>query len=189
MFANVTSSKDRTNEIKEALKELKNMDVLVGIPQADNSRQGDAVTNSELLFLMTNGVRTKAMRMEMQDNVEKKGYHKAYEMYIQANGSPLWDIPPRPVVEPAIEADKELIASLLKEAMKAALDGDLDIAKEYLNKAGLEGQAASQEWFDDSRNDWPENSPLTIAKKGSDKPLIDTGELRKAITFIVRGNE
>ncbi len=31
----------------------------------------------------------------------------------------------------------------------------------------------------------PENAPSTIAKKGSSKPLIDTGQLRNAITFEI----
>jgi hypothetical protein len=30
------------------------------------------------------------------------------------------------------------------------------------------------------------NSPITIARKQSDKPLIDTGLLRKFVTFVVR---
>lgn len=177
---------DRTNKIKEALEKLKTMDVLVGIPQKDDSRLGDPITNAELLFIHTNGVRAKSMRIAMRNNIDEFGYHKAYEMYIKSNGSPLWNSPPRPVIEPAIEADKETIAELLKQALQAGLDGDFELAKQYLNKAGLEGQAASQDWFTDPRNGWAPNSPLTIKRKGSDKPLIDSGELRKSIVFIVR---
>lgn len=35
----------------------------------------------------------------------------------------------------------------------------------------------------DSRGDgeWPPNSPATIARKGSDAPMIDTGQLRSSI--------
>jgi hypothetical protein len=183
---NLKITKDKTNELKQILDKMKNMDVLVGIPQADDSRQGEGITNSELLFIQTNGIRKRAMRLEMKPNVEKKGYHKAHEMYIQAHGSPLWHVPPRPVIEPAIENDKEKIAELLKEALKATLDGDSDLAKEYLNKAGLEGQAASQDWFDNPSNGWAANSQETIKKKGSNKPLINTGELRKSITYILR---
>lgn len=31
----------------------------------------------------------------------------------------------------------------------------------------------------------PPNSPVTIARKGSSKPLVDTGQLRNALTFKV----
>ena len=34
-------------------------------------------------------------------------------------------------------------------------------------------------------NGWKPNAPSTIKAKGSDKPLIDTGELRKSIRGIV----
>ena len=30
---------------------------------------------------------------------------------------------------------------------------------------------------------WTPNSPVTIARKGSSRPLIDTGELRASITY------
>jgi hypothetical protein len=32
----------------------------------------------------------------------------------------------------------------------------------------------------------PPNSPITIARKGSSKPLIDSGQLRQSISFEVR---
>ena len=45
---------------------------------------------------------------------------------------------------------------------------------------------AKIEGFENPKNNWPPNSPRTIAKKGSDVPLIDTGELRKSITHVIR---
>ena len=46
-------------------------------------------------------------------------------------------------------------------------------------------------WFTDERNNWPPNAPSTIEKKSKngkikDNPLIDTGELRKSITYVVK---
>ena len=41
-------------------------------------------------------------------------------------------------------------------------------------------------WFENPQNGWPPNSPRTIRRKGSDQPLVDTGEMRKAITYVVR---
>ncbi len=35
----------------------------------------------------------------------------------------------------------------------------------------------------------PPNAPSTIAQKGSDKPLIDTGQLRSAITYAIDGEQ
>lgn len=183
------SVKDNTDKMFKGLEELKGMQVYVGIPAEKNSRKTETITNAELAFILTNGVRESEMRKDMEDNVASKGYHKAYGMYIQSHGSPLWQIPPRPIIEPAIEDDKENIAELLKQAATAELDGNHTLALEYLNKAGLEGQAVSQDWFTNNKNGWEPNAPYTIEQKGSDRPNIDTGELRKAITYVVEDGE
>ena len=88
----------------------------------------------------------------------------------------------------AIEHNRE-IPELLGKALQCALNGDKQGAMRYLNLAGMEGQLASQEWFTNPANGWPANADSTIEMKGSDRPLIDTGELRKSITFIVREKE
>jgi hypothetical protein len=105
-------------------------------------------------------------------------------MYIQAHGSPLWNVPPRPIIEPAIEAHRQELAELLRQALVNALEARPFIQE--LRKAGMKGQNVTRAWFVDPRNKWPPNSPRTIAEKGSDRPLIDTGELRKSITFVIR---
>lgn len=182
------SINDNSGDLDKALRELKDMQVYVGVPEEKSSRKDmdEGINNAELAFLLTNGVRQWSMRQEMKPDVKESGYHAAYDMYIQSHGSPLWHVPPRPIIQPAIEDDKEEIATLLKEAMKAVLDGDQERAMQYLNKAGLEGQGASQDWFTDPKNNWAPNAAYTIEQKGSDRPNIDTGELRKAITYVVR---
>ena len=52
--------------------------------------------------------------------------------------------------------------------------------------AGGKAEAIIQEAFSTRGfGSWKKNAPLTIALKGSDSPLIDTGELRKSITSEV----
>lgn len=67
--------------------------------------------------------------------------------------------------------------------IQAIEEGNLKPA--YVN-LGIKGEQIVQEAFA-SRGFgiWPDNAPLTIALKGSDSPLIDTGELRRAITSDV----
>jgi hypothetical protein len=194
-FIDVSVTNDITADILKSLGDLAKKTVCVGIPQEENVQHSSddihsKITNAQLAFIHTNGVREKTMREEMQHNLDSGvPYSKAHEMYIHSHGSALWQIPPRPIIEPAIEDDMQIITGLLKDALKAALDGDSQLAEEYLNKAGLEGQAATQDWFTSPKNGWPGNSPLTVSKKKSDKPLIDTGELRKAITYVIRENK
>lgn len=224
-FAKVTTGVDKTNDIKKLLDDLAKKQVYVGIPEGSNtehSNEGDSkgsggITNAELLYIHTHGIRKREMIDEMNgmmgitsggmpytkdynnflDNMSNGvPYSTAYKMYIQSHGSPLWRSPPRPVIEPAIEYNKEVIAKQLKKAVQTALDGENPI--EELNKAGMLGQNVARDWFTNPANNWPPNSPITvngskpdkngkqfIKGKGSSQPLIDTGELRRSITYVV----
>jgi hypothetical protein len=144
--------------IKEAIEKLSKSDVLVGIPQKESSRQGEKINNAELLFIHT-------------------------------NGSPLRGIPARPVLQPAIEqkTTKLFIIQYLNEAAKSMLNGNEAQFMSSLNAAGMIAQNAAREWFVNPNNNWPPNKPATIKAKKSDRPLIDTGEMRKSIVYVVRG--
>jgi hypothetical protein len=173
--------------MRKAVTELQKLEVYVGIPEASSARKDSSeLSNAELAYMHTHGVRRLAMIEDMKFDIDHGStYSKAHQMYIQVNGSPLWKSPPRPIIEPAIENSKDKIAEQLAIAGGMALDGNLQGAKDQLEKVGMLGQNIVRAWFVDPKNGWPENSPITIAAKGSDKPLIDTGELRKAITYVV----
>jgi hypothetical protein len=153
-----TTSTDQTAKLRAALAELKKARVLVGVPEAKTDRRkGNQVTNAGL-------------------------------MYIHTHGSPLHNLPARPVIEPAIQAadNKALITKQLGEAAKDVLAAKPGAANAALTKAGMLARNAVQRWFVDPRNGWPANSPETIARKGSDRPLIDTAQLRRSIQFLVQ---
>ena len=193
-FAKVTTGVDNTNLVKKLLDDLAKKQVYIGVPEgSDNDRSSvgneentSNITNAELLYIHTHGVRHHEMRAEMNPSVESglMPYSKAFELYLHSHGSPLWQSPPRPVLEPAIEHNKDAIAKQLKKVMANALAGQDPTAE--LQKAGLMGQNFARDWFTNPANGWAPNAPATIERKGSDKPLIDTGELRKAITYVVR---
>ncbi|MFP3391012.1 hypothetical protein [Brevibacillus sp. SIMBA_040] len=188
LFGQVTTGIDKTNEIKKIIDDLANRQVYVGIPEGESSQrgQGEPISNAELLYAHTHGIRQKVMRDEMNPRVEsgEMTYSKAYELWIQTHGSPLWRSPPRPVLEPAMEHNQEAIAQQLRRVSEVALDGG-DPEPE-LHRAGLMGQNFARGWFTDPANNWAPNSPITEERKGSDRPLIDKGELRKAITYVVK---
>lgn len=149
-----------SGNLKAALERIANSQVYVGIPQSAASRPGEPVNNAEL-------------------------------MYLHTNGSALQHIPARPVIEPAIEepTNKALISAALGKAAKDYLAGDPEAAHQDLEKAGMLGANAAKKWFVSPLNGWAPNTPYTIARKGSDRPLIDTGELRRSITSVVKGDE
>ena len=145
--------------VLNALQKLEKQQAYVGIPEARVARREQTINNAQLLFIHT-------------------------------KGSPLRGIPARPVIEPAIEAtdNKASISEELKQAAKAALDGRPQLMKQFLKRAGLDAQNRVKAWFLDPRNNWAPNKPSTIRRKGSDKPLIDTSQMRNAITYVVTDN-
>lgn len=202
-------TKDDTQRMHEAFKALGDVDILVGIPQEDSARSGGNITNAELAYIHTHGVRTKAMQKEMAQSTSKDSsgvlhtpeydhflksmgegmtYSAAYAMYIQSHGSALWQIPPRPIIEPAIELsdNKAHLVEDLQKIAEQTLDGNADEATVQMQRTGMDAQNMVRGFFVDPRNEWPENAPSTIEEKGSEQPLIDTAELRRSITYVVR---
>lgn len=177
---NVTS-KSKADEVQRYLREVDQMQVFIGIPEDTTNRREGEMTNAALC-------------------------------YIHTNGSQLRNLPARPIIEPAINApgNKEAIEEEMKQAIEQMLfRQDTIKAFRHLKRAGMLGQNAARNWFTDPRNAWAPNKPSTILGKvskltgkkraaaidaiasgksmaGIDTPLIDTGQLRKAIIYVVK---
>ncbi len=67
-----------------------------------------------------------------------------------------------------------------RKVARAVVEGKLD-TETACNRLGVLWQAEVQKRLSDGIP--PPNAPATIRRKGSSKPLIDTGQLRSAITF------
>ena len=121
-----------------------------------------------------------------QDNkADSKYATNAQKLYYNSKGSPARNIPPRPVLEPAIEDKFEVISNEIKEGASKGLEGDMQGFYDNYERAGLMAFTASVDWFDNPKNNWKPNAESTIKAKGSDSPLIDTGEMRKSITYAI----
>lgn len=153
----------------------------VGVPAAGR----DARTQQ--LLAMAGATNSKKKQTKLK-KAAKLDVNNAELLFIHTNGSPINKIPARPVIQPAIEADdnKQAINHEIMESVKANLAGNKEQAEKYMLRAALAGQNAARKWFTDSRNNWAPNTPNTIAEKGSDRPLVDTGALRASIIGVVR---
>jgi hypothetical protein len=140
------SGTDRSGTLKKLLDGISRMEVYVGIPEEKADREGGGPSNAQLAFIHTHGARAASMRREMAGEMDKgQSYSAAHQLYVSAHGSPLYRVPPRPIIEPAIEAEgnKEPIAEELGAAAKAVLDRKPAEAKRHLTKAGMLGQNAA----------------------------------------------
>ena len=166
---------------------LKHKAIYVGIQQKDSSRPGEEINNASLLYIHTHGIRRRSM-INAMNKIMGRGnpYSVAYQMYIMEHGSPLWHSPPRPVLEPALNYYWPKIAKEYQKIIVAAGNGDQGKFEDAIHRTGLAAQNAVRAWFKNPANGWAPNSEYTKKHKRSKTPLIDTGTLRKAISYVVR---
>lgn len=88
------------------------------------------------------------------------------------------EIPARPFLDVAINKNRKKYARTMAEMLPKVLDGEPSV-EEILDTIGLQAVGDVQEYMVELHD--PPNSPVTIAKKGSNNPLIDTGNLRQSI--------
>lgn len=93
-----------------------------------------------------------------------------------------WSVPARPFMSIACDENK----GWKKESNEAIgnILGGAEVISE-LNMVGMQMQEDIQSVFGD-RSKLRPNAPSTIAKKGFDAPLIETGKLEESIDFEVK---
>lgn len=91
-------------------------------------------------------------------------------------------IPPRPFMQDALNNNKAKYKQILRASAKGLLEGVADM-NSILSKLGILLASDIQDSI--TNGSFAPNAPSTIARKGSSKPLIDTGEMRASVTWAV----
>ena len=87
---------------------------------------------------------------------------------------------------PFIKHKKQINEFIAKQFAKTAEGLSIEDA---LEKVGAFARNISVKAFSTKGyGEWDDLDPQTIKRKGSSKPLIDTGTLRNAITWVVRND-
>lgn len=109
--------------------------------------------------------------------------------YINEVGSIINNIPQRSFIRSPLSLKLKQEMLRLKETYAKLFFKEQKI-KEAYNILGLSCKGIILDAFSTSNGGaWAPNSAFTIKKKGSSKPLIDTGRLRKSIDFKVIKNK
>lgn len=93
-------------------------------------------------------------------------------------------IPARPFFRTAMDTGKEKIKELSEKTYSAVLEGKMG-TEQALGLIGELGTSLVKASI--TTGNWEKNTDLTIARKGSSKPLIDTGQMRNSVTYVVTG--
>jgi hypothetical protein len=158
-------TKDFTKDFNETIKRFKDDAVLIGIPADNTERNGD----------------------------KEEPIGNAAILAINHFGSEEAHIPPRPVLIIGIRNAKEDIAAIFKEGMKTVLKKGVNGLSTMYERAGTVAANACKKVINTQDSiDPPADSTLRARKyltasgfKGT-KSLLVTGQVRNAITYVVR---
>lgn len=92
-------------------------------------------------------------------------------------------IPARPFISQTWEKGRDKIMKFTQQVVKQVIDGKADV-KTATNMLGTKVKSMIQSTI--RNGEFVPNAPSTVKKKGSDKPLIDTGTMRQSVTYEVR---
>lgn len=150
---------DFSDEFNEAIKAFKNDAVLVGIPEDETKRDEGPIGNAALLA-------------------------------INEFGSPLNNIPPRPVMKIGIKKASGEIAEQFRQAVLKSLSQGKNFLEQYYERAGIIASNSIKKVINAQEGIEPP-SEATLAARASagfkgTKSLIVTGQMRNAITYVVK---
>lgn len=159
----LTVTCDFTAEFNKIVRRFKRDEVLVGIPESDTERDEDSPINNATLLA------------------------------INDFGSPANNIPARPVMEIGIRNAQEAIAEQFKKAAVGALSKGLAALSPAYNRIGIIASTSVKKAINSQQDiEPPADSTLAARRsrgfKGT-KALIVTGQMRNAITYVVKGEE
>ena len=97
-------------------------------------------------------------------------------------GVPEKNIPRRSFIRVPIESNIKEITKLIENNHKLVSENAMS-AKVALDRIGIKAQNTIKESF--RNNDWKPLKRATVKRKGSSRPLIDTGQLIGSISYIV----
>ncbi len=93
------------------------------------------------------------------------------------------NMPSRPFMRDSVDENEEKIVKFLQaKAVDIIKNGKT--AEQVLKEVGVFQKGIIQDTI--VSGSFKPNSPATIAKKGSSKPLIDTGIMRNSVNFIIK---
>lgn len=91
-------------------------------------------------------------------------------------------IPSRPFMRDSVDKHKAAIEHILKAQEEVLLSGGT--ARKILETIGIFQKDLMQTEIE--QGSFAPNKRSTIRRKGSDKPLIDTGQMKNSVNFLIR---
>lgn len=148
-------------DIAEVMKKFRHDEILIGIPEEKGGRSSEGEISNAALLALNQF------------------------------GSPLQNIPARPVLTIGIRNAQKEIAEQLKLATVNALKQGLSAIETYYTRAGIVAATAVKKAINDQEGIAPPSDATLAARKSAGfsgtKALVVTAQMRNAITYVLRG--
>lgn len=118
-----------------------------------------------------------------KNGMHKGGINMATLLAIHVLGAPSRGIPQRDPLRPPLINNAQRYTDLMAQGIKNALADGTDPNVVY-EKIGIVASNDVKDYF--VSGNFKPLDQKTIDRKGSSKPLVDTGELRSSVTYEVR---
>lgn len=128
------------------------------------------------------GIPSTAPRPVDRETKKPLAINMASLALIHERGSAANNIPARPFMKQTRQKAEGRFARLLRRLYKQVVDGKVR-PFDGLSKLGMAYEGEMKNTF--TTGSFTPNKPATIKRKGSSRPLIDTGHLRQSITSKV----
>ncbi|MBK5145849.1 hypothetical protein I2494_19460 [Budviciaceae bacterium BWR-B9] len=165
-MSGVRVTTDNVADILRALESLSNKEVLVGIPEANATREdGEKLNNAEIGYLQSTGATVSI-------------------------GGQTVTLQPRAFLDMGIEDSQGRTTEHLRAAAEFALDGKEDAANRELERAGQIARDASKAVISTGDRLHPLSERTLEARRAQglpgEKPLYAHGYLLRSINYVVR---
>lgn len=150
-----------------------------------DSSQFDDELNKVTTMLSHYQIEIGVISADNQRKLFSVGINNAELMYIHEHGSPIKNIPERPVLHMTLKYCRD---NLLQNVIIKCINGMINLGwtednvKKELDKLAIRCQSYARKLIYSNDGRLKANAPSTIKRKGENHPLFDTGQLARSIT-------
>ena len=141
--------------------------------------------------MTADGKRFEKMLRELADKQVRIGFQRGEAT--EEDGTDICDVaawnelgtvnsPSRPFLRKSVDENEAKINAFLQSTKKDLVRGVP--AEQILKEIGIFQKDLIQEKI--TEGSFEPNAPSTIRRKGSDKPLIDTGRMRQSVNYVIK---
>lgn len=157
----------------------------IGVISGDDEREYKMEVDKNGVRRKRRKLQTDKYQVNIGNMMSDTGITNAQLMFIHENGSPLHHIPARPVLQKTLDWAKQtdLVVKTMGKCIGILVTtGDLNEIDKEMDRMCIKLQNHARQIIYSNDGQLAPNAPSTIAKKGDNHPLFDTGQLARSIT-------